>query len=123
LRSGKGWEIQQADQPAVAVAAMKMSLVFWKLKELEFTQVLPVAGAPKEKTPLFTLKLLGGEEKPLFSLSEFPGEKDQATVAFSQGEKTGTAVVPAKALGEFKEMWASLRAAGLKVQGTQPAGR
>jgi hypothetical protein len=116
VRKGSGWEIQQPDLLASPEAAFKFSLVFWRLKDLEFTRLLPAPGANQDKAPGFTLELFGPEDKRLFRLAEFPAEKDQALVAFSQGEKTATAVIPAKTMAELKQILAGLTAAGPKGQ-------
>lgn len=103
VRDKDGWNIQAPDKPAQQQTAMKFSLAFWRLKEMEFTRLLPVETI-KDTKPLFSLQLLAGEEKPLFRLEEFPGEKDQARVTFAQGEKSLAALIPAKALSELKEI-------------------
>jgi hypothetical protein len=104
VRDKNGWSIQAPDKPAQQQTAMKFSLAFWRLKEMEFTRLLPGAETKKEAKPLFTLQLLGAEENPLFRLEEFAGEKDQVQVTFSHGEKNLGALVPAKALTELKVM-------------------
>ena len=45
------------DQPARQEPAMKFNLVFRRLKDLEFTKILPAAQIKKEKGPVFTLQL------------------------------------------------------------------
>lgn len=122
IRKDGGWELQPPEQPPPAEAGLKFNLVFWKLKDLEFTRLLP-AGAQPGKAPVFLLQLFGAEDKPLFRLAEFPPEKDQTPVAYSLGEKTAMALVPAKALAEVKQALALLSAAGPKGQDQTPAAR
>jgi hypothetical protein len=117
VRDQNGWSIQAPDKPAHQEAAMKFSLAFWRLKEIEFTRLLPLAETKKDTKPLFTLQLLAGEEKPLLRLEEFPGEKDQVQVRFTHGEKTLAALIPTKALNEFKEMLERLVTSDIKSQG------
>ena len=96
VRDQNGWSILNADNsPARQESAMKFNLVFWRLKDLEFTKLLPAADTKKDKNPLFTLQLFGPEDKPLFRLDEISADKDQVQVTFSQGEKTlGVSFLP-----------------------------
>ena len=49
-RDHNGWNILNADNtPARRESPMKFSLVFWRLKDLEFTKLLPAADTKKDK--------------------------------------------------------------------------
>ena len=50
VRDQNGWSILNPDNaPAGQESAMKFNLVFWRLKDLEFTRLLPTADTKKEK--------------------------------------------------------------------------
>jgi hypothetical protein len=103
IRDKNGWNIQSANNPARQESSLKFGLALWRLREAEFTRLLPLPDGKKETPPIFTLQLFGSEDKPLFRLEELYGEKDQVQVTFSQNEKTLAALIPAKAVTELKE--------------------
>jgi len=108
-RDQHGWSILNADNtPARQESAMKFSLAFWRLKDLEFTRLLPAAEIKKEKGPGFALQLFGTGDQSLFRLEEFSEDKDQVQVTFSRGDKTSAGLIPAKALNQLKETLAGL---------------
>ena len=108
-RDPNGWSILNADKtPARQESAMKFSLAFWRLKDLEFTKLLPVTDIKKEKGPLFSVQLFGPEDKSLFKLEEFSEDKDLVQVTFSQGDKTSAGLIPAKTLSQLKDTLAGL---------------
>ncbi len=123
-RDQNGWSILNADKtPARQESAMKFSLAFWRLKDLEFTRLLPATDIKKEKGPLFSFQLFGPEDKSLFRLEEFSEDKDQVQVTFSQGEKTSAGLIPAKALSQLKETLAGLAAPAPTKQEGPAAGK
>ena len=75
---------------------MKFSLAFWRLKDLEFTKLLPTPILKKKKGPVFAVQLFGPEDKSLFNLEEFSEDKDQVQAIFSQEDKTSTGLIPAQ---------------------------
>ncbi len=111
VRDQNGWSIMNADKsPARRESAMKFNLVFWRLKDLEFTKLLPAANTKKDKNPVFTLQLFGPEAKSLFRLDEITADKDQVQIIFSQGEKTLGASIPAQTFSQFKDTLSGLTA-------------
>jgi Domain of unknown function (DUF4340) len=124
VRDQNGWSILNPDNaPAGQESAMKLNLVFWRLKDLEFTKLLPTADTKKEKGPLFTLQLLGPEDKLLFKMAEFSEDKDQAKVTFSQGEKALTGIVSGKAFSQLKDALNELATPIAKIQEKPSAGK
>lgn len=103
IRDKNGWNIQSADNPVRQESSLKFGLALWRLRDAEFTRLLPLPDGKKETSPIFTLKLFGSGDKPLFRLEELQEEKDQVQVRFSQNEKTVAALIPAKAVTELKE--------------------
>ena len=104
VRDQSGWSIMNGDNsPARRESPMKFSLVFWRLKDLEFTKLLPAADTKNDKNPIFSFQLLGPEAKSLFRLDEIKADKDQVQVIFSQGEKTSGGIIPAQTFTQFKE--------------------
>lgn len=102
VRDNNGWNIQTPDGKSHREAAMKFSLAFWRLKDMEYSR-LQNSSDTKNKAPVFTLQLLGPEDKSLFRLEELASEKDQVRVSFTQGEKTLAALIPSKGLTQLKE--------------------
>lgn len=123
VRAQNGWSLQVPDSPSLPVTTLKFGLALWRLKDAEFTRLLPAAGGTKDKSPGFTLQLFGPEDKPLFRLEEFQGEKDQVQVTFSQGDKTVAAIIPAKALTELKQTLEALAVSDTKNQEKSPAAK
>jgi hypothetical protein len=120
VRDKNGWNIQMPDKPPHRESTMKFSLALWRLKDMEYSR-LQNSVDNKNSAPVFTLQLLGPEDKRLFRLEEFAGEKDQIKVIFSQGEKTLTTLIPAKALAQLKETLEGLTASAPKNQEKSPA--
>ena len=124
VKDQNGWSILNPDNsPAGQESAMKFNLVFWRLKDLEFIRLLPPFPTKKEKRPLFTLQLLGPEDKLLFKMEELAENKDQAQVTFSQGEKALTGVIPAKTFAQLKDALSGLTASVATKQEKPPAGK
>lgn len=124
VRDQNGWSIMNGDKAAVRrESSMKLSLVFWRLKDLEFTRLLPAADAKKDKTPLFTLQLFGPEAKSLFRLNEITTDKDQVQVVFSQGDKTSAGIVPAQTFAQLKDALSGLAAPVAPKQEKPAAGK
>jgi hypothetical protein len=116
VRDKNGWTIQAPEKPARQETAMKFSLAFWRLKDMEYTR-LQDSRDNKNTAPAFTLQLLGPEDKPLFRLDELAGEKNQGRITFTQGEKTLAALMPVKGLAPLKETLEGLaQAAGPQSQ-------
>lgn len=125
VREQDGWNIARADEkPNRKEPGLKINLVFRRLKDLEFSKMLAAAPGKKEKGPVFSLEFFGLEDKSLFRLEEFSADKDQIRVSFTQGDKTLTGLVPARALHEFKETLAGLAAAPAPAKPEEaPAGK
>jgi hypothetical protein len=124
VRDQNGWSIMNEDKaPARRESSMKLSLVFWRLKDLEFTRLLPAADAKKDKTPLFTLQLFGPEAKSLFRLNEITTDKDQVQVVFSQGDKTSAGIVSAQTIAQLKDALSGLAAPVAPKQEKPAAGK
>ena len=118
VRDPNGWSMFNADNsPARQESAMKFSLAFWRLKDLEFTKLLPATDIKKEKGSVFSIQLFGAEDKSLFKLEEFSEEKDLAHVTFSQGDKTSTGLIPAKSLNRFKGDSGGVGCSGTRATG------
>jgi hypothetical protein len=123
-RDQNGWRLLQADKsPGPQEANLKVTLAFMRLKDLEFTRLLPAAETKKEKVPLYTLLFLGPEDKPLFRLEEISADTDQVQVRFSQEDKTLVGTVPAKTFNQLKEALGGLAAPAPKPPEKSPAGK
>lgn len=120
VREKDDWKLQTWDNQTVQQSAMKFNLALWRLKELEFSRFLQNAVELEKTNPLFTIQLLGPDNRLLFRLAEFAQEKDQTLVMFTSGDRTQAAAISSQTLKEVKELLNRLIMADKRSQGEKP---
>lgn len=108
VRSKNGWQLTlPAGQEGAPGAAMRVNLVLWKLKELEYTRLEPAPGAA---SGVYTLQLLDQQGEPLVTLDELRSEGGQTLLRWQARDKVRGAWVPQTAWGGLKQELANLAA-------------
>jgi len=101
VKTPEGWKLTEPGGQTRDLPEMRLQMILFKLKELEYSQ-LPPTGTPPAGTPAFTVALTGEADAPLAALEAFPATAaGLVPVRVSRGEEKFTALVPDKIWGDW----------------------